>query len=278
MHEHIQRRRWLIANPELFVMVAGFMLLAVVYSIVTPIFEAGDEIWHYPFVQHLATGHSLPIQDPGMKTLWAQEGGQPPLYYALAALATFWIDTRDLPDRLWYNPHAKIGIPLLFGNKNLIVHTAAEEFPWHNTALAVHLIRFLSLLLSAATIVFTYFLALEIRSGDKMLAAACAALVAFNPMFIFISASVNNDNLAVMLASLALLLLARLITRGATIRRFVVLGIVLGLAALSKVSDAGLIALAALAFLYLLRRERSATLVAGSAVCAFFVAAIAGWW
>ncbi len=265
-------------HPALAMILVLFIFLGIAYSIITPIFEAGDEIWHYPFVQHLATGHSLPIQDPAVKTLWAQEGGQPPLYYALAALATFWIDTRDLPERLWYNPHAKIGIPLLFGNKNLIVHTAAEEFPWHNTALAVHLVRFLSLILSTATIVLTYFLALEIRSGDKMLAAACAALVAFNPMFIFISASVNNDNLAVMLASLALVLLARLIRRGATIRRFIVLGIVLGLAALSKVSDAGLIALAAPVFLYLLWRERSAAMVAGSAVCALLVAVIAGWW
>ena len=162
-------------HPLLVFLLSIFILLATIYSIATPIFEAGDEIWHFPFVQHLATGHSLPVQDPAVKTLWEQEGGQPPLYYALGAVATFWIDTGDLPDRRWMNPEAKIGIPLAYGNKNLIVHTNAEDFPWHNTALVVHLLRFISILLSAGTVVLTYFLALEIKPNDKNLAALAAA-------------------------------------------------------------------------------------------------------
>ncbi len=269
------------SHRALALILAAFIALATIYSIVTPIFEAGDELWHYPFVQHLATGHGLPIQDPNVKTLWEQEGGQPPLYYALAALATFWIDTRDLPDRLWRNPHARIGIPLDYGNKNMIVHTSAENFPWQNTTLAVHLIRFLSILLSTVTVALTYFFAFVIASRvaakqsptpesgiasstnrsrndteDKRLAALAAAFVAFNPMFLFISASVNNDNLATMLATLALLLMAQLITRGATTRRFVALGIVLGLGALTKVSNLGLLGVAAVVFAYLLMNSR----------------------
>ncbi|MGE5263762.1 MAG: DUF2142 domain-containing protein, partial [Acidobacteriota bacterium] len=247
--------KWLRPHPLLALLLLAFILLATIYSVATPIFEAGDEIWHFPFVQHLATGHSLPVQDPAVKTLWEQEGGQPPLYYALGALATFWIDTGDLSDRRWMNPEAKIGIPLAYGNKNLIVHTSAEDFPWHNTALAVHLLRFLSILLSAGTVALTYFLALEIKAGDKTLAALAAACVAFNPMFLFISASVNNDNLAVMLATLAMLLLVRLITRGPTPARLAVLGVVLGLAALSKASNLGLLILAAIVFLYLILRN-----------------------
>ncbi|MBM3129309.1 MAG: DUF2142 domain-containing protein [Chloroflexi bacterium] len=271
----------------------AFVALAVTYSIVTPIFEAGDEVWHYPFVQHLATGNGLPVQDPNVKTLWEQEGGQPPLYYALSALATFWIDTRDLPERLWHNPHARIGIPLDFGNKNMIVHTSAENFPWQNTTLAVHLIRLLSILFSTITVALTYLFALEIKS-DQTLAAFAAALVAFNPMFLFISASVNNDNLATMLATLALLLLVQLITRGATTRRFIALGIVLGLGALTKVSLLGLLIVAAIVFTYLLIRDRRpktddrrlgmtvighrSSVIAGSLLCAAFVIAIAFWW
>ncbi len=295
----------LVRSHRLLSLTLGaFVVLGIVYSVVTPIFEAGDEIWHYPFVQSLATGHGLPIQDPAVKTLWEQEGGQPPLFYALAALATAWVDTRDLPERLWLNPHARIGIPLLSGNKNLIVHTSAESFPWHDTALAVHLIRLLSLLFSAATVALTYALALEVKPGDKKLAAAASAVVALNPMFLFISASVNNDSLAVMLATLSLLLLVQLVTRGATIRRFIVLGVVLGLAALSKVSDAGLLVVAALVFAYLLWREvkigrgrkrsiaekeneprpmvvlsqQARTIFTGSILCAGLVVAIAGWW
>ena len=75
------------SHRALVFLLFAFVALAVTYSIVTPIFEAGDEVWHYPFVQHLATGHGLPVQDPNIKTLWEQEGGQPPLYYVLSALA-----------------------------------------------------------------------------------------------------------------------------------------------------------------------------------------------
>lgn len=270
--------------PELTVIVAAFLLLATLYSIVTPIFEAGDEIWHYPFVQHLATGHSLPVQDPAVKTLWEQEGGQPPLYYALGAIITSWIDTRDLADRLWTNPHAKIGIPLVLGNKNLIVHTNAEDFPWHGTTLAVHLLRFFSILLSAESVALTYQLARELKT-DRRLATVAAALVAFNPMFLFISASVNNDNLAVLLATLALVLLVRLVARPASLRDFVILGIVLGLGALTKIGNAGLFLLAGLGFLYLLWRAwrshehaRARRILVSSVTCAAVVLLIAGWW
>ena len=284
---------WFGTHRWLAIILIAFLALSTTYSIVTPIFEAGDELWHYPFVQHLATGHGLPIQDPNVKTRWEQEGGQPPLYYALSALATFWIDTRDLPDRLWRNPHARIGIPLDFGNKNMIVHTSAEDFPWQNTTLAVHLIRFFSIFLSAITVALTYFLALEVKA-DKTLAALATALVAFNPMFLFISASVNNDNLATMLATLALVLLAQLITHGATTRRFLILGIVLGLGALTKVSNLGLLGVAACVFVYLLindRRRRIAdgktnaavggrrsAVIQGSLACAALVVGIAFWW
>ncbi|MBI5031829.1 MAG: glycosyltransferase family 39 protein [Chloroflexi bacterium] len=279
----------------LFLILIAFLILGVTYSIVTPIFEAGDELWHYPFVQSLSTGHGLPVQDPNIETLWAQEGGQPPLYYVVSALATFWIDTRDLPDRLWRNPHARIGIPLDYGNKNMVVHTSAENFPWQNTTLAVHLIRFLSIIFSAITVVLTYFFALEIKN-DKRLAALAAFLVAFNPMFIFISASVNNDNLATMLATLALLLLAQLVTRGATMQRFVMLGVVLGLGALTKISNTGLFVVAVCVFAHLLwqsidRRRQTAdgsdegavgsrwsVVITGSLVCGLLVIAIAFWW
>jgi hypothetical protein len=288
--QSLQKQRGLI------LILAGFVALSVTYSIVTPIFEAGDEIWHYPFVQHLATGHGLPIQDPNVETLWEQEGGQPPLYYALSALATFWIDTRDLPERLWRNPHARIGIPLDFGNKNLIVHTSAENFPWRNTTLAVHLIRFLSIFFSAITVALTYLLALEISGArnlvsDRTLAAIAAGIVAFNPMFLFISASVNNDNLATMLAALSLLLLARLVTRGATMKQFAILGVVLGFGALTKASLLGLLLVATVVFAYLLwkaiRGERGSGrggdthplgVLKGSVFCLAIVIAIAGWW
>jgi 4-amino-4-deoxy-L-arabinose transferase-like glycosyltransferase len=240
----------LASERAIYFLVALFVALGALYSVTTPLFEAGDELWHYPYVQWLARGNGLPIQDPTQKQLWEQEGGQPPLYYALAAASTFWIDTSDLAERLWRNPHAKIGVPLAFGNKNMVVHTSAENFPWQGTTLAVHLIRLLSVLFSAGTVLFTYQSAREILSAPSRiprpasLALLTASFVACNPMFVFISASVNNDSLAALLATCALYLALRLVTRGVTNRRVLVLGILIGLGILTKVSNLALLIVA----------------------------------
>ena len=224
-----------------------FVGLGALYSIATPIFEASDELNHYPFVQTLAQGNGLPVQRPDEATLWDQEGSQPPLYYGLAAIVTAWIDTSDMPQLLDLNPHAERGVPLAPDNKNMVIHDRGEQFPWHGTALAVHLIRVFSLLLAAGTVLCTYLLALELFPNRPVIALTAMAVNAFLPMFLFISASVNNDTLVVLLSSVTLLLLVRMLRRGASPVFLLALGVVIGLACLSKLSALGLIPLAGLA-------------------------------
>lgn len=224
-----------------------FLGLGIVYSVVTPLFESTDEITHYPYIRHLATGHGLPVQRPGVHTLWEQEGSQPPLYYALSALMTFWIDTHDLEELRYFNPHARIGVPNERDNKNMIVHTAREAYPWRGTALAMHLVRLLSVLMGAGTIWCTYSIAQTVLPGRPAIALGAMAANAFIPTFIFVSASVNNDGLVTLCSSLALLMIVRLVRHGTSERGVVLLGAVIGLACLSKLSGLGLIPLAVLA-------------------------------
>ena len=64
----------------------AFIGLAVIYSLATPPFEAGDESRHYAVVKYMADTGRLPVQEPGEAQIhWSHEGNQPPLYYALAA-------------------------------------------------------------------------------------------------------------------------------------------------------------------------------------------------
>jgi len=248
------RQHWAISLT-----LAMFIALGVTYSVVTPIFEASDELWHYPFVKHLADGNGLPVQDASADQPWRQEGSQPPLYYALGALATSWIDTDDAYEGqrplLWYNPHVDNGVLTADGNTNLVVHSQKEAFPWQGTTLAVHLVRFLSVLMGAATVLLTYLIALEIFPGREDLALGAAAVNAFTPMFLFISGAVNNDNLVIPLCSLALLMMLKISNIQYPISnrhwvldiRYWILGLVLGLAALTKESALGLFPLALLA-------------------------------
>ena len=87
-------------------LIALFVAVGVLYSVVVPIFEAPDELYHFPFVAHMAQGGALPVQRPNRGMMWQQEGSQPPLYYFLAGVLTSWIDTSDLPDLYRINPHA----------------------------------------------------------------------------------------------------------------------------------------------------------------------------
>jgi len=89
------RQHWAIA-----LILTTFIALGFVYSLVTPIFEAPDEIYHCSFIKRLADGKGLPVQSPENAGLWKQEGSQPPLYYLIGALATFWIDTSKAEDLL----------------------------------------------------------------------------------------------------------------------------------------------------------------------------------
>jgi 4-amino-4-deoxy-L-arabinose transferase-like glycosyltransferase len=273
----------------------------------TPIFEASDELWHYPVVQYIAAGHGLPVQTPVDRPgLWKQQASQPPLYYALAALLTAWIDTSDLTRTLRPNPHAAVGMVTPDGNINLVAHDPAREaWPWSGTVLAVHLARLLSVAMGAATVYLTYRLGQEVFPDRPEVALGAAAITALTPMFIFISGSVNNDNLAILLCSLALLIVLRQSCAWQADEKrlmlgWLVLGVVIGLATLTKFSGVGLLAPAALAGMWvawqrgltLKRRAESASplkpvriasmdwrhLFAASLAIGVPVLALTGWW
>ena len=271
----------------------AFVALGATYSIVVPPFEASDELWHYPMVRHIAETGSLPVQDPANVGPWRQEGSQPPLYYAVGALATFWIDTSDMDQVRHLNLHVDNGIATPDGNVNLVVHRPEREaFPWRGTVLAIHILRFLSVIMAATGVALTYWIVKQVFPGRPSLAVGATAIHAFTPMVVFIAGSVNNDNLVVPISGLALLMLLRLLrvdpkdcTRSswAVARRYLVLGLILGLAALTKASSLGLTVLTAVVVVVRTLRQRAPAdarkefLIGGFATLLPLIA-VAGWW
>ncbi|MCB0228562.1 MAG: hypothetical protein KDI12_02265, partial [Anaerolineae bacterium] len=101
-----------IVRRPLAWIIGAFVLLAAIYSVVIPPFETPDEIWHFAFVQHLASGQGLPVSEANTQALWRQQGVQSPGYYLAAAALTSWIDQSDFPAiYARANPHAAIGRP-----------------------------------------------------------------------------------------------------------------------------------------------------------------------
>jgi len=273
----------------------AFVLLSTTYSLIVPPFEASDELWHYPMVKYIADNWSLPIQNPANVGPWRQEGSQAPLYYILGALTTSWIDTSDMPQVRHLNPHVDNGIATPDGNVNLVVHQPEREsLPWTGTILAIHVVRFLSVLMAAAGVYLTYRIVCTVLPERPVLALGATAIHAFTPMVVFIGGSVNNDNLVVPVSSLALLMLLRLLRRQdlplrRALGRYALLGLVLGLAALTKASSLALTILTAIVVTVraLRRRFRSVEnrnvagwkeFIAGGLATLLPLLAVAGWW
>ncbi|NOX60951.1 MAG: DUF2142 domain-containing protein [Chloroflexi bacterium] len=269
-------------NRSLAILLAAYLLIGLVYASSTPIFEASDEIWHYAVVREIVTNRRLPVQELDRETRWEQEGSQPPLYYLLGAALTWPIDIRDYESQAILNPFVKAGAPGATDNINLVAHPPGQSPRQGGTVLAVHLIRWLSLLMGAGAVYFTYRLARSVYPAREALALLAAAFVAFNPMILFINASVNNDNLLMLLSVATLWLLVEEL-RAEDDRprwpRMALLAILIGLAMLTKVSGAVLAPTAGIALTLRAWKEGRWDLWwRRGLLLALTAAGMAGWW
>jgi hypothetical protein len=211
-----------------------FVILGLAYDTLTPIFENSDETLHYPYVKHLADGRGLPVAAPGQP--WNQEGTQPPLYYALAAAGTFWIDSDNLLEHSQPNPHwlfTDLRV-LINDNQNLVLHGPSDTFPYRRAALAIHIGRWISIFFGLLTVLCTFLLARSLFPHSLPLVMTATALTALNPQFIRVSATVSNDSLAAALATLTVLLALKF--AHSSVYSFAY-GLLLGLALLTKLSS-----------------------------------------
>lgn len=268
-------------NPFIALIIVASIGLGITYTVVTPIFETPDEGGHYEYVKYLADGRGLPTVYPEFEknSISPYVVNHPPLYYSLAALATCWIDTDDISNLMWINPHFAGGMPVSNGNKNMIIHTDQEAFPYHGAVLANRITRLLSVLFSAVTVLATYLIARTLFPEDRLLALGAAAINALNPQFIFLSARVGNDALVTALSSLVMLGIVRHLACALSTTGLALLGLALGAASLSKVSALGLLPIVALALAIRAIHRRSLRTLLKEAFIVFSVAfLVAGWW
>lgn len=279
---------WIILPPtspallrRRVVIVILFSLLGLLYATVTPIFEISDEVSHYPVIDYIADHGRLPVQNDARLYEWDWEAAQPPLYYALAALIVAPFNRDELESHLIDNPHGKVGIGLATDNHNFVLHDwEAEAFPWRGTALHVRLVRMFSLLLGAGA-VWMVFAVVRLALPDHPAAALAAlCLTAFNPMFIAISGSVNNDTLVNFLAPAAFAVMLTMWRFGFAWRRVAALGLLCTLASAAKLSGTILFIPAGLVITLVVWRERLPfrRLIFSAAIMAILWGGLFGWW
>ncbi len=274
----------------LVILLILFMAAASLYNLATPLYESPDELQHAAYAVWLADAHRLPVVDPAAPGPWRQEGTQPPLYYWIVAQVVRAVPHDGAESLATLNPYAGIGDPQRPDNKNRVLHDADQErWPFSPGVWSVHLARGLSTLMAAGTLVAIFCLGRVVFPNRPGIALGMAALVAFIPQFLFLSASINNDNLVILVSSWVLVLLAACIRseRLPAWPSLLALGVLLGLGVLAKFSGLLLWPLAAGTLLWLAWRpvaqhtsqRRGLRWLALASLLVFGVALlICGWW
>jgi hypothetical protein len=212
-----------VKHLPLIIVIVAFTGLATLYSAVVPLGEGPDEPGHAGYVFFVAREGRLPVQraDPAASDV-PGEGHQPPLAYALAAPLVAWLPPEERRLDLPGNPR----FTWSGGTEpNAAAHGSRELWPWRGAVLGWHLARLASVACGAATVVFTYLAARALsdqrpKTKDQtdlplvlgpssLVPLVAAALVAFNPQFLFTSALVTNDALLAALSAAMLWLVVR---------------------------------------------------------------------
>ena len=253
------------------------MGLAYVYA--APNFEASDTVQHVGMIKFIAETGALPVQSGGHDQLYGQEASQPPLYYLIMAALWRAFDTADFDERYLPSPFTVIGDTSGRGNRNLVIYKQPYPPDVSGSSLALYAIRLLSLGMGAAAVWAVYQSARVLMPGEAGIALLAGALTAFNPQFLFISASVSNDNLVNMLAALIVWRMLLMLRDGFDARRGFMLALLIALASLAKLSGLVLGAAVALAAVWVLlqtRDRRGFVLTLGAMLVCWLL--IAGWW
>jgi len=279
----------------LCLILACFIVLALIHGLVVPPFENLDEVEHFGVVRYIADHGRLPVHGTPAAEVYhyRQEASQPPLYYLLSAglVRLLGLQTYGAGAFLRLNPWVACGPGAadLYDNRAVLYHDPnAEAFPWRGTLLTLHVLRAWSTLLQAVTVAGTYALARLALPQRREVGLVAMAVVAFNPQFLLVASGVNNDNLVTPLVMVGLCLLLRVWRDGLSLRRSVGLGILIGLAGLTKLSGWLLLPLSAVVILICAHRppvpktspaiRNLLFVICHLSFVIFLASAVNGWW
>jgi len=212
-------------------LITVYIVLGVAYAWKTPAWQAPDEPAHYNYVRAIVEERALPeLKDGDYAAQYLElikkwrfppdrdvdriryESHQPPLYYVLSAAP--------------YALATALGLPTLL------------------------ILRLFSVLLGACALVFGYKLVIAVDPDSRLFALGAVGYAATLPMHVAVTASVNNDVMTELVLVFAMWQMLRGPLKPWSHRRAVGIGLVLGLALLTKMQAYIMLPMAALVMLY----------------------------
>jgi len=167
----------------------GFVLGGVLFALLTPPFEIGDEFAHAARVQGQAPQS------------WGAAAYQPPLYYAVSGFLGGLLDEEALGSYRQHNPYARPFDVFGTANKNLFLRD--DRTYWALVLPGLLVLRLLNVAFAALALWPVARIGGLLAPQRPSVALLAAGLLAFNPMVMALSASVNNFALALLSLSLA---------------------------------------------------------------------------
>jgi hypothetical protein len=242
------------------------------WALITPVFQGPDEVDHFAYVQSLVERGEGPSDNPASPLQrWSAAEG-------LALEDTSFLTDHQVGDSRapWLasqQSHYEEQVAKLHpaANGGGGYSTSAAHGPLYYLALSpaylltrhdsifsqLTLMRISSALIGALVVLFTFLLARELAPGRPWLAVLAALLIAYEPMYGFMSGIVNND-VGVNAAAAALeLLLIRMLRRGITVPWGLLTGALLIALPIVKGTGLSLYPVAGLVFVATLWRHHS---------------------
>jgi len=222
-----------VSHRWLTLLLLFYVLTAIVYTLILPLGEAADEAEHFALIRFIAEEHRPPLTLKEQHSISAK-GDASPIYHGLVALLTQHVDVSELSELPDPRHQLRRAIPYDRLPFKGLYHTEDELFPFRGIVLAWHLARLVSIPLGVTTIIAIYMIVLAITPQRPYFALAAAGFAAFVPRFVINNAIVSDDNLVIPLIAFSIYYLVRIAQGDEQRRTFVFLGILMGLAAISK--------------------------------------------
>ncbi len=223
-------QREIYSRRAIMALIMAYIVLSTAYSLTEKLRYGPDEPAHFIYVREIGGHARFPelshVETHDISLHSSHEAHQPPLYYMLAA------------------------VPYAVAN----AMGAGIDTIWR-------IIRFFTVLIGAAWIYFLYRLAREFFGRRRYAAVLAAACVGLLPMSVYIGGVVNNDVLMCLTFTAALWLILKCLRRGQMRwRDSITIGVVAGLAVLTKAQGLFLLPIIGLAALFVARRRNWKTI------------------
>lgn len=195
MANEVIERRWQT------VIFCAYLLLAVGYSLLMPIWEAPDEPAHFHLAWYLARKDTYAPEEKNYEAI------QPRAYYYFASVIIRGLDKINPDLSAYYNP----------GEFKYNIRIPEPRFDWnaekYRFLLGVYMLRWVNILFGALALWLNWKAFKLIVPASPWLRIAALALTALTPQYLHIMSSVNNDTFGTVAGALLFYFAIQIVSR-----------------------------------------------------------------